>query len=140
MQDGGRGKADGLRVLLVEDSSDVREVFTLLLRSEGMDVVATGSGCEAVDLAARTDFDIVLTDLGLPDIPGDVVIRRVLAGSRRRPRVIVITGYDEPFVSRARQAGADLVFIKPILWSTLADTLAAVRQSIRLAGDRLAAA
>ena len=140
MQDGGRGKADGLRVLLVEDSSDVREVFTLLLRSEGVDVIATGSGCEAVDLAARTDFDIVLTDLGLPDILGDVVIRRVLAGSRRRPRVIVITGYDEPFVSRARQAGADLVFIKPILWSTLADTLAAVRQSIRLAGDRLAAA
>ena len=43
-------------------------------------------------------------------------------------------------MSRARQAGADLVFIKPILWSTLADTLAAVRQSIRLAGDRLAAA
>ena len=140
MQAEGRGRAGALRVLLVEDSSDVREVFTLLLRSEGMDVVATGSGCEAVDLAARTDFDIVLTDLGLPDIPGDVVIRRVLAGSRRRPRVIVITGYDEPFVSRARQAGADLVFIKPILWSTLADTLAAVRQSIRLAGDRLAAA
>ena len=129
-----------LRVLLVEDSQDIREVFTLLLRSEGVDVVATGSGCEAVDLAARTDFDIVLTDLGLPDIPGDVVIRRVLAGSRRRPRVIVITGYDEPFVSRARQAGADLVFIKPILWSTLADALAAVRQSIRLAGDRLTAA
>jgi len=140
MQAEGRGRAGALRVLLVEDSSDVREVFTLLLRSEGVDVVATGSGCEAVDLAARTDFDIVLTDLGLPDIPGDVVIRRVLAGSRRRPRVIVITGYDEPFVSRARQAGADLVFIKPMLWSTLADTLAAVRQSIQLGGDRLAAA
>jgi two-component system CheB/CheR fusion protein len=140
MQEGGRGKADGLRVLLVEDSSDVREVFTLLLRSEGVDVVATGRGCEAVDLATGADFDVVLTDLGLPDIPGEMVIRRVLAGSRRRPRVIVITGYDEPFVSRARQAGADLVFIKPILWSTLADTLAAVRQSIRLAGDRLTAA
>jgi len=140
VQDRGRGRADELRVLLVEDSSDVREVFTLLLGSEGVDVVATGSGCEAVKLAARTDFDVVLTDLGLPDIPGDVVIRRVLAGSRRRPRIIVVTGYDEPFVSRARQAGADLVFIKPILWSTLADALAAVRQSIRLAGDRLTAA
>jgi len=68
MQAEGRGRAGALRVLLVEDSSDVREVFTLLLRSEGVDVVATGSGCEAVDLAARTDFDIVLTDLGLPDI------------------------------------------------------------------------
>jgi CheY-like chemotaxis protein len=140
MQDRGRRRPDELRVLFVEDSSDVREVFTLLLQSEGVEVVATGSGCEAVDLAARTDFDIVLTDFGLPDIPGDMVIRRVLAGSRRRPRVIVITGYDEPFVSRARQAGADLVFVKPILWSTLADALAAVRESIRLAGDRLAAA
>ncbi len=140
MQDGGREKGDRLRVLFVEDSPDVREVFTLLLRSEGVDVVATGSGCEAVALATSTDFDVVLTDLGLPDIPGDVVIHRVLAGSRRRPRVIVVTGYDEPFVSRARQAGADLVVIKPILWSTLADILAAVRQSIRLAGDRLTAA
>jgi CheY-like chemotaxis protein len=140
MQDRGRRRPDELRVLFVEDSSDVREVFTLLLRSEGVEVVATGSGCEAVDLAARTDFDVVLTDFGLPDIPGDMVIRRVLAGSRRRPRVIVITGYDEPFVSRARQAGADLVLVKPILWSTLADALAAVRESIRLAGDRMAAA
>src|SRR5438477_5002201 len=137
MQAEGRGRAGALRMLLVEDSSDVREVFTLLLRSEGVDVVATGSGSEAVDLAARNDFDIVLTDLGLPDIPGDVVIRRVLAGSRRRPRVIVVTGYDEPFVIRARLAGADLLFFKPILWSTLADALAAVRQSTLPADARL---
>ena len=129
-----------LRVLLVEDSPDVREVFTLLLRTEGADVVATGSGCETLDLAAHAEFDVVLTDVGLPDIPGDVVIRRVLAGSRCRPRIIVITGYDEPFVSRARQAGADLVFNKPIVWSTLADTLAETRRDRRLAHDRLAAA
>ena len=80
---------------------------------------------EATELAASRDFDVVLTDLGLPDIPGDVVIRRVLASARRRPRVIVITGYDEPFVSKARQAGADVVFSKPIVWSTLARMLAA---------------
>ena len=114
-----------LRVLLVEDSSDIREVFTLLLRAEGVDVVATASGREATELAASRDFDVVLTDLGLPDIPGDVVIRRVLASARRRPRIIVVTGYDEPFVTLARQAGADVVFSKPILWSTLARTLAA---------------
>src|SRR5437588_437852 len=140
MNDGARPARNRLRVLLVEDAHDIREVFTLLLRAEGVDVVAAGSGREAMDWAARRDFDVVLTDLGLPDVPGDVVIRRVLAGARRRPRIIVVTGYDEPFVSRARQAGADVVFNKPVLWSTLADTLAAVRQSIRLAGDRLAAA
>lgn len=119
-----RGGRKRLRVLLVEDSSDIREAFTLLLRAEGVDVVATASGREATELAASRDFDVVLTDLGLPDIPGDVVIRRVLASARRRPRVIVVTGYDEPFVSKARQAGADVVFSKPIVWSTLARTLA----------------
>jgi len=76
-------------------------------------------------LAASRDFDVVLTDLGLPDVPGDVVIRRVLASARQRPRVIVVTGYDEPFVSRARQAGADVVLNKPVVWANIANTLAA---------------
>jgi CheY-like chemotaxis protein len=127
------GVRDRLRVLLVEDSPDIREVVTLLLRDEGADVVATGSGREATELATRREFDVVMTDLGLPDLPGDVVIRRVLANSRRRPRVIVITGYDEPFVSLARRAGADVVFNKPIVWSTLAETLAEVQRRKRVA-------
>jgi CheY-like chemotaxis protein len=125
MEDGARRGRKRLRLLLVEDSTDIREVFTLLLRAEGIDVVATASGREATEVSASRDFDVVLTDLGLPDIPGDVVIRRVLANARRRPRVIVVTGYDEPFVSRARQAGADVVFNKPVVWANLARTLAA---------------
>jgi two-component system CheB/CheR fusion protein len=139
MSDGGPGGRNLLRVLLVEDSRDIREIFTLLLRSEGVDVVATDSGREAAELAAVRDFDIMLTDLGLPDMPGDVVIRNVLANSRRRPRIIVITGYDEPFVSRARQAGADVVFNKPVVWATLVDTLAETRRDRQRAGDPLAA-
>ena len=120
-------RCDGLRVLLVEDAPDIREVFTMLLRAEGADVVATDSGREAVRLTAAGDFDIVLTDLGLPDIPGDVVIRRVLTGGRRNPRVIVITGYGEPFLSRARSAGADVVLVKPVVWSRVVDTLESMR-------------
>lgn len=140
MSDGSGAARDRLRVLLVEDAQDIREVFTLLLRAEGADVVATGSGREALELAARREFDVVLTDLGLPDIPGDAVIRRVLATARRRPRIIVLTGYDEPFVSRARQAGADVVFTKPIAWATLAKTLAETDGPRHRAGTRLAAA
>jgi len=116
MQDRGRDAArERLRVLLVEDVPDIREVFGLLLHAESVDVVATGSGREAAELAAHDDV------------------------ARRRPRVIVVTGYDEPFVSRARHAGADMVFNKPVVWSALADTLAQIRRHDRLAG-RLAAA
>jgi two-component system CheB/CheR fusion protein len=117
------GPLRGARVLLVEDAKDIREVFTLLLQAEGAVVTATGSGGEALELASDSEFDVLLTDLGLPDIPGDMVIRHVVATARRRPWVVVVTGYDEPFIGRARAAGADVVLTKPIAWSQLLDRL-----------------
>ena len=112
------------RILLVEDAPDIREVFTMLLEAEGAQVYATGSGREAAEMAARDDFDIILTDLGLPDISGEMVIRHARLNARRRPRIVVVTGYDEPFTSRARAAGADVVLTKPVMWSALVDELA----------------
>jgi len=113
----------GRRILLVEDAPDIREVFTVLLRVEGAEVVATGSGREAVDLADRGDFDAVLSDLGLPDMPGDVLIRQIVSSARHRARVIVVTGYGEPYLTRARQAGADAVFTKPVEWARILESL-----------------
>ena len=118
-----REALQGAKVLLVEDADDIREVFALLLAAEGAVVTATSSGQEASELGAQGDFDILLTDLGLPDIPGDMVIRDVVAAARRRPWVVVVTGYEEPFARRAREAGADVVLTKPIAWSTLLDRL-----------------
>ena len=112
------------RVLLVEDATDIRDVFQMLLEAEGAQVVATGSGREAAALAAREDFDVLLTDLGLPDISGEMVIRQTVRHARRRPRIVVVTGYDEPFTTRARAAGADVVLTKPVMWSSLVDELA----------------
>jgi CheY-like chemotaxis protein len=112
---------EGVSVLVIEDAPDIRDVFTVLLRAEGADVVATGSGREAAELVGEREFDVVLSDLGLPDIPGDVLIRQILASSKGRTRVIAVTGYGEPFVSRARQAGADVVFTKPVEWTRILD-------------------
>jgi CheY-like chemotaxis protein len=52
-----------------------------------------------------------------------MVIRHVVAMARRRPWIVVVTGYEEPFIGRARAAGADVVLTKPITWSTLLDRL-----------------
>jgi two-component system, chemotaxis family, CheB/CheR fusion protein len=112
---------EGVSVLVVEDAPDIRDVFTVLLRAEGAEVVATEGGREAAELVGERRFDVVLTDLGLPDIPGDVLIRQILASSKGRTRVIAVTGYGEPFVSRARQAGADVVFTKPVEWTRILD-------------------
>lgn len=115
MTDGNRA----LRVLLVEDSVDIREALALLLLSEGIDVVATGLGLAALELAPRVLADVVLTDLGLPDIPGHALIHHLVRSSEHRPRVIAITGFGEPYVTQAREAGADIVLTKPLTWETL---------------------
>jgi CheY-like chemotaxis protein len=112
------------RILLVEDAPDIREVFTMLLQAEGAHVVSTGSGAEAAELLNRQEFDAIVTDLGLPDLPGETVIRHARRIARRRPRIVVVTGYDEPFTGRARAAGADVVLTKPVLWTSLMDELA----------------
>jgi two-component system CheB/CheR fusion protein len=117
------GVLRGIRVLLVEDAADIREVFPLLLNSEGAEVTTAATGGEAMRLATRHVFDVVLTDLGLPDVPGDVVIRHIIAAARRRPWIVVTTGYGEPFVGRARGAGADLILTKPIVWESVLDRL-----------------
>jgi two-component system, chemotaxis family, CheB/CheR fusion protein len=113
----------GMRILLIEDAPDIREVFTVLLRVEGAEVVAAATGREAAEVAAGRDFEVVLSDLGLPDIPGDVLIRQILAGARRRTRIVVVTGYGEPYLTRARQAGAEVVFTKPVEWSRILEWL-----------------
>ena len=108
---------------MIEDAQDIREVFTLLLRAEGADVESAANGREATELVAQHVFDVVLSDLGLPDIPGDVLIRELRAQARPGTRVLVVTGYGEPFLSRARQAGADVVFTKPVEWSRILEYL-----------------
>jgi two-component system, chemotaxis family, CheB/CheR fusion protein len=107
----------GTRILVVEDAADIREVLAILLASEGADVVTSARGADAVALAAEQKFDVVLTDLGLPDVPGEAVIRQLRAlPSTRGVPVVVLTGYGEPFLTRARRAGANAVFTKPVEW------------------------
>lgn len=116
-------RLDGLRVLVIEDVADIRDVLTILLRIEGADVVTAGNGREAAELVTRTTFDVVLSDYGLPDIPGDVLIRQIRAATANRVRIAVITGYGEPYLTRARQAGAEMVFTKPVEWTSILDYL-----------------
>ena len=85
-----------------------------------MDSTASGRG--ALDLAQREPFDVLLTDLGLPDLPGELVIG-LAALAQPRPRIVVVTGYDEPHLSAAWRAGADAVLTKPAAWPALVDRL-----------------
>jgi len=121
----GKRALDGLRILVVEDTDDVRELLAFLLRADGAEVQSAGCARAAVEAAAAWDFDVLLTDIGLPDISGDRLIRQIFGLKTSRPRVVAITGFGEPHIGHARRAGAEVVFTKPLDWSDLRARLTA---------------
>ncbi len=84
-----------VRVLLVDDAADVRRLVRIALRYHGgFDVVGeAGAGLEAVDLATELSPDVVLLDLGLPDLAGRDVLTR-LRETAPAAKVVVFTGMD----------------------------------------------
>ena len=66
-------------VLLVEDERKLRDLVRSYLERAGLAVLSTGSGAEAITLAAEAAPDLVVLDLGLPDVPGETVARELRA-------------------------------------------------------------
>jgi two-component system CheB/CheR fusion protein len=109
----------GLQILVIEDAADVLAVLIMLLRNEGAEVAGAGSGRDALTLFRSRHFDVVVSDLGLPDIAGDVLIRTIIAAARRPIKVVVITGDGQPASTRALAAGAEVIFAKPCHWGSV---------------------
>jgi DNA-binding response OmpR family regulator len=68
-------------VLVVEDEPKLRELVRAYLERDGMGVLSTGSGAEAITLAAQSAPDLIVLDLRLPDVPGEDVAREVRLAS-----------------------------------------------------------
>jgi DNA-binding response OmpR family regulator len=64
-------------VLLVEDERKLRDLVRSYLERAGLTVLSTGSGAEAISLASASAPDLVVLDLGLPDVPGESVAREL---------------------------------------------------------------
>ncbi len=79
-------------VLVVEDETKLRDLLRFYLEREGMSVLSTGSGAEAITLTRDARPDVVLLDLGLPDVPGEDVAQEVCAMSD--VPILVITARD----------------------------------------------
>ncbi len=98
-----------LRLLLVDDDVLVRSGLRVILETEpDLTVVGdAGTGREALEVAARTDPDVVLMDVRMPDMDGIAATRELVARDALRPRVLVLTTFeDDDYLFRSLQAGA----------------------------------
>ena len=119
-----RARAGRLSILLVEDHADTARALTRLLDGLGYDVRVADGVQSALDLAAQADFDVLVSDLGLPDGSGLEVMRH-LRETRSGPRGaapvgIALTGYGmEEDVARSREAGFAEHITKPVNFDRL---------------------
>ena len=124
------------RVLVVDDDRMIRLMARRLLEKEGCEVVEGTTGRQAVDLARRERPDLLILDLGMPEMDGYDAIGEIkgdlaLSGIP----VIVLTAQDEPGVEeRVLELGADDYLTKPIEPGVLLSRVRAVfRRTIRAA-------
>ena len=99
-------------VLVVEDERDIREVLRRYLERAGLSVLTTGTGAEAIQLLTSAPPDLVVLDLGLPDVDGTDVLREIQAAGY--PPVLVLTArstVDDRI--HGLQLGADDYVTKP---------------------------
>ena len=102
-----------MRILLVEDDRTVSRGMVAMLAAAGMPADVVDTGEEALDLAGRTPYDLVLLDLMLPDMDGHEVLRRLRAAQVTTPVVVLsgVTGAQARV--KAFQLGGDEFVPKP---------------------------
>ena len=103
-----------MNLLIIEDDREIIEVVSLVFQMRWPEVklVSTGLGEKGVDLAASENPDVVILDLGLPDISGYEVLKRIRAFSKV-PILILTVRADEADIVRGLEWGADDYMVKP---------------------------
>jgi DNA-binding response OmpR family regulator len=99
-------------VLLVEDERKLRELVRSYLERAGITVLSTGSGAEAIALAASAAPDLVILDLGLPDVSGEAVAREVRAAGSVPILMLTAKAAEEDRIA-GLELGADDYVTKP---------------------------
>ncbi len=114
--------AKSLRILLVEDHGDTRRTLTRLLSHFGHEISTAETIASALKIVQSQDFDVVLSDIGLPDGSGYEVISR--AKQTQPVKGVALTGFGtDDDIRRGKEAGFDFHLVKPVDFHELRSVL-----------------
>ena len=132
------------RVLLVDDDEGVRTMMDLTLKAKGFDVVAAATVTEALKLIATESFDVLITDLHMPNPSDGFTVVSAMRHSQPDALTLLVSGY--PDVQSAMSAillEADEIIVKPFetgrLVDLLRDKLLTRKPAVRTQKERVAA-
>jgi CheY-like chemotaxis protein len=105
-----------IHILVVDDIVDVREMLTMFLTQAGFQVTSAESACEALQAATDRSFDLIISDVGMPNMNGFELATRLRRLNRNKTvPMIAITGYSEyEDRERALQSGFTTQLVKPV--------------------------
>ncbi len=118
----------GIRLLVVDDEPPIRRLLRTSLGAQGYRILEAETGQRALDLLAQEGPEVMLLDLGLPDLDGLEVIRRVRASGANVAVIVLSSRGDERGKVEALDLGADDYVTKPF---GMAELVARVRTALR---------
>lgn len=122
----------GLRILLIEDNADSREVLQLLLQLEGHAVTTAADGVAGLEQAFAHPPQVALVDIGLPGLDGYAVARELRQRFGEGICLLALTGYGQPDDrARTREAGFNRHLVKPVDIQLLTDTITEAALALR---------
>jgi PAS domain S-box-containing protein len=131
-EDGGEaviGESKKVKILVIDDEDKVRELLCDILVGSGHEVEIARNGREGIELFKKKEFDLVFTDLGMPEMSGWKVAKEIKMINKNTP-VALITGWNVQFQqSEMEENGVDLIVNKPF---QLDQVLRLVQEGIEL--------
>jgi two-component system KDP operon response regulator KdpE len=126
-----------LRILVIDDEPPIRKLLRVGLSAHGYQIVEASNGKMALDLLSEQTPDLVILDLGLPDMEGHELLRTIRARNDSVPIVVLSSRDDETGKVQALDSGADDYVTKPFgMDELLARMRAALRHQLQIHGER----
>ena len=108
------------KILVVEDTLDMRELFHLHLTAEGYNVIVASDGREGLYLARAEQPDLIITDINMPNLNGLDMIRELRAMPEcGEVPILALTAFGGSMAEEALEAGANRAMFKPTLFDSL---------------------
>ena len=115
-------------ILIIEDDKAIQNLLKIALKQEGHGVFAVGSAREGIDFVVKNIVDLIVLDLGLPDMDGSNVVETVRSFSETLPIIVVSARGDESEKIKCLDAGVNDYVQKPF---SSAELMARVRAALR---------
>jgi two-component system, OmpR family, KDP operon response regulator KdpE len=129
--------APPLRVLVIDDEPPIRKLLRVGLSAHGYEILEAANGKMALDALSEQKPDLVILDLGLPDMQGHELLRTMRARNDSLPIVVLSSRDDEAGKVQALDSGADDYVTKPFgMDELLARMRAALRHQLQTHGER----